>query len=521
MDISRAPDPTRDRRLSALMGGFVADAAAMTLHWIYDTDQITTILTSLNRTDSPEFLPTSYCTSYTYPVGQFTPFGEQMYIITEALAASQSVDPQAIADAYTNYYSFPMNTTRPFTSYYDNATKGFLANVYAGNLWPNTGAGDTETNAVAHVLPLVAMRAGRPDFLQDAENVIRVVQNNQDAVAFGLTFARLLERVILGDSVPDAITNVSKALASDYSNPNYPFFSHALAKMSAWSLRPPFDVTLEIGQACDFPFHLFTAPQLLLHHVYEAPAYNFTQAIRDTIKLGGENGDRGSLAGSLLAAAAGSLDAIPLEWQKSTTLYQRALQMAELIVDGGSSWQPPYARSSRPQGFVPAAFAATTSRTGSKQSKLSELREPPSCVPSPSPPTHPDDLKALQALYFSAGGTGWTRQRCWPDASVPVCNWSNVVCDPTSFRVTGLKLAANNLTGKNNNNNTILLIIIIDRYIYFRHSAGRVRSPFRAANSYSRLQPRPWRGLALFGISTLPRTTIINMKIIRESRLSQ
>ena len=47
--------------------------------------------------------------------------------------------------------------------------QGFLANVRAGRRWPHTGAGDTETNAVAHVLPVVVMRAGRPHFLRDAE----------------------------------------------------------------------------------------------------------------------------------------------------------------------------------------------------------------------------------------------------------------------------------------------------------------------------------------------------------------
>ena len=37
-------DATRARRIGALMGAFVADAAAMPLHWIYDTDLIATIL---------------------------------------------------------------------------------------------------------------------------------------------------------------------------------------------------------------------------------------------------------------------------------------------------------------------------------------------------------------------------------------------------------------------------------------------------------------------------------------------
>ena len=74
----------------------------------------------------------------------------------------QTVDPQAIADAYTAYYSAPANESRKWVSYVDNATKGFLKNVQAGRKFPNTGAGDTETNAIAHVLPVVAMRAGRP-----------------------------------------------------------------------------------------------------------------------------------------------------------------------------------------------------------------------------------------------------------------------------------------------------------------------------------------------------------------------
>lgn len=179
------------------MSAFVADAAAMPLHWIYDTDEIASILARANATATPEFLPTSHAPFYDYPPGSFTPFGEQMAVYAHSLAQEQRVDPQAIADAYAAYYSAAENATRPFVSYVDNATLGFLANVGAGRRWPHTGAGDTETNAVAHVLPVVAMRAGRDGFLEAAEAAIRVVQDNEEAVAFGLTFARMLEQVIL------------------------------------------------------------------------------------------------------------------------------------------------------------------------------------------------------------------------------------------------------------------------------------------------------------------------------------
>ena len=112
---------TRARRVAALMGAFVADAAAMPLHWIYDTNQIATILRRTGRTATPEFLPKSHCEYYAYASGEFTPFGEQMEVYARALSTAQEVDPQGIADAYEAYYSSPANTTRPFVSYYDNA----------------------------------------------------------------------------------------------------------------------------------------------------------------------------------------------------------------------------------------------------------------------------------------------------------------------------------------------------------------------------------------------------------------
>lgn len=72
------------------------------------------------------------------------------------------------------------------------------------------------------------MRAGRPHFLRDAEAAIRVVQDNDDAVAFGLTFARILERVILGDSVADAIARVQQLLHLGTGNCNDAFFAHGI-----------------------------------------------------------------------------------------------------------------------------------------------------------------------------------------------------------------------------------------------------------------------------------------------------
>ena len=53
------PDPTITRRIDALVAAFVADAAAMPLHWIYDTNAIADILAAGNTSD-PAFFPVSH-----------------------------------------------------------------------------------------------------------------------------------------------------------------------------------------------------------------------------------------------------------------------------------------------------------------------------------------------------------------------------------------------------------------------------------------------------------------------------
>lgn len=77
-----------------------------------------------------------------------------MLVYARSLAAEGRVDPAAIAAAYNSYYTAPQNTSRGYNSYYDNATKGFLANVGAGRTWPHTG--NIITLAVTCMHPLAA-----------------------------------------------------------------------------------------------------------------------------------------------------------------------------------------------------------------------------------------------------------------------------------------------------------------------------------------------------------------------------
>ena len=69
-------DPTWQRRVNAIVAAFVADAAAMPLHWIYDTDVLAGILREANATAAPEFLSPSHAPFYDYPVARGVPHAQ-------------------------------------------------------------------------------------------------------------------------------------------------------------------------------------------------------------------------------------------------------------------------------------------------------------------------------------------------------------------------------------------------------------------------------------------------------------
>jgi hypothetical protein len=242
-----------------------------------------------------------------------------------------------------------------------------------------------------------------------------------DAVAFGMVFARLLEKVILGGSVEQAIDDVTALLQGPGTgNTNDRWFGHGLGKMREWRARPPFEVTLELGQACDFPFHVFTAPQLLLHGSGAntsagtgAPSsLTFAHAVRETIKIGGENANRGSFIGALLAAAAeggaGGEAAIPADWKTRTSRYGEMRQLAERIVDGGKQdGKAPLSGSASESASlpVPVSGAGADRVDVAVSGPYATGRGPgwgnsPGCIAhgnsttsnATQPPSHPDDI---------------------------------------------------------------------------------------------------------------------------------
>jgi hypothetical protein len=196
---------------------------------------------------------------------------------------------------------------------------------------------------------------------------------------------------------------------------------------------------------------MFTAPQLLLHGsgtdgADGAAGLTFEDAVRTTIIIGGENADRGSFIGSILAAQVGDVDvAVPAAWQAKTTQYKAMLELAEAIVDGGKEEtrtdgaEDDAATAAAEDGAATTAAAAAVAASGAAAAAPAAPPRPihpsprlgnsPGCIAHSNhttsnatrPPSHPDDVAGLRALYLSTGGpSSWIRNACWLNESVPV-----------------------------------------------------------------------------------------------------
>lgn len=202
--LSVASTPTADRATGAILGSFVADAAAMPLHWIYNVSRVAELL---GPGGDPAFYPTPSCPFYKYPFGQFSPYGQQTFGYLGELASAVGGGrawpddmPQQLEEAYYALYRDDASACDAAcgagcTCYLDGSTKGFLNNEKAGKHWPSCGADDDQANAMAHMPAVVARFAGDPKLLDRVAQLIQVTQATSQGVAFGLAAARILEHV--------------------------------------------------------------------------------------------------------------------------------------------------------------------------------------------------------------------------------------------------------------------------------------------------------------------------------------
>lgn len=264
-----------ERARNAILGAIVGDAAAMGLHWVYDTDEV-----RRRGGAAPEFQPPGKYHARRGP-GALTHYGDHALVVLESLAERGGLDLDDYRERMLARFG-----DRAYGGYLDKATKRLVAT--------RTGADDDQAGAFAKLAPILAL------YLHDAERearleaAIRVTHDNDRAVECGLAAATAIRAAILGANPHGAVAAVVERGGE----------GGGLARMALEAGPDHLALAKKAGQACPVGQSLPVAFHAALH------GPDFIASARATILAGGDN------AGRLLVTGAirGATDGVPEAW---------------------------------------------------------------------------------------------------------------------------------------------------------------------------------------------------------------
>jgi len=308
----------------ATIGGFVADAASMPVHWIYDLQKLDAVLGESSKT--PEFFSTLSCPFYNsndfpghYSLGSSSPYGEQSFGVLEILSKLQFQDLKQFSTQFAEaFYQF----LTTYTGRNDHAAKIFIENYKSGKLYPDCGADDGQAMAFGKLVHVLTLFGGDDDLYEKAEVVIRAHQNNTVAVSHAKFLLELLYEVTFNNkSLKESYTTVSKGIRGQSIQSSLDVVNEFVDKTELSINSILVDKYGKHGHSCANP-NAFVGIMLALLR-----SNSFEEAVRLNIMIGGDNCGRASILGSIAAVVFG-LNASFVE--KTTNLEAVKLKVKEL-----------------------------------------------------------------------------------------------------------------------------------------------------------------------------------------------
>ena len=207
------------RATAAILGAYVADNAVMGLHWVYNTREIAALLKKSQRRFYPEWHSPPASKYYDYKSGQSTPYGEEFMVLLESMSsrADGSLHLAEFGRAFLRYCEYGCRDERckigrlngmsqdfcrlydekKYKSNFDPESEGTWREQFA----PNNG----EAHSLVKIVPLVARYAGLKVFKERVSAAMRMQQSDPKAIEYGMAAAMILEQVVLGRTLAEAL----------------------------------------------------------------------------------------------------------------------------------------------------------------------------------------------------------------------------------------------------------------------------------------------------------------------------
>lgn len=306
-----------DRIEAALIGAYVADAAALGFHWLYDPERIANL-----AGDDPAFRAPNYVDFdgfkgvFVHPdkvAGDVSQYGAQLRVAVQSMIATGGVFD---TEDFQNRFVETFGPGGSWTGYIDKATRGTLENLAEGRHDPS-GAPDDQVPAIAR-LP-AAMAACSPD-AEQIDRIVAITSVTATAKAWGPIAAALLTASYEGSSPREAALSVSRTAQGEV----------GAALREAIELNDDDTVAFagQVGRACT----LSQAIPVIFHICARAESYR--EAVNRNILAGGDNCGRAPVLGAVFAADHGLQGAgVPLSWLLKLSNGHQMSSEIELLVN--------------------------------------------------------------------------------------------------------------------------------------------------------------------------------------------
>jgi len=309
------------RKISAIIGALVADAASLPLEWIYKDDDMQRIVGSEN----PEFWPKSHCPFYTLPTGSLSCYGDELKTSLSTLAESDSkLDTELMEKSIEKIFGSP-------DSPYQIALAKRALKVYPiEGPWINGGVIKSLENMNNGVKPPGSATCEDNDGFAIALPAFLIGLDPE----IGHKYGELLTTY----KIATDHMKIQQALIKCYVNDeNDPLgivkreFSTELPDIIDEMKAVDFlvregksvgEIVSTCGKACGLPGSFQGALAVL-----QIEGNDFVSAIRKNILAGGDCNARGLQVGAYLGAKLG-IENIPMDWIQKVTGSEKILEEA-------------------------------------------------------------------------------------------------------------------------------------------------------------------------------------------------
>ena len=298
-----------DRAKAMVLASFAADALALGVHWIYNTNVIDKKWGRVEEYIKPE-RPTFHPTK---GLGEFTHYGDQTLVLLKSVAASSGFDINNFAEKWQQFM-------KSYEGYIDGATKATLENMKAGKHPTRAGSDSDDFAGAARIAPLVYnYRDDITKLMDSARAQTAVTHNNQEVIDTAAFFGSVAINVLNGKRPLNAIR-----LTLEERFDQEPYSSWVEDGITS-AEKDTRQAMLDLGQMCEIQ----AAFPCVIHLIakYED---NLKEGLIENAMAGGDSAARGLTVGMVLGAHLG-IDAIPPKWLSDLKAYQKIVDLLDKI----------------------------------------------------------------------------------------------------------------------------------------------------------------------------------------------